>query len=179
MTEIISTQICVLQFPSFIKIIPSTNFVCSRRLFFVERFFFLSLRMSDNNTETEDIIKPDLEIVGLSSSDNDRSCCQHKCCGTRVRRNDVLRLVKCVVTVNNITEEAIKLCLIQEGSMTCTVAFVPRIYLKLPKVQQQINRYCQVVELYDQSMNTYKRKLSSRNCGMASVAFLDDIPVNE
>ena len=96
-----------------------------------------------------------------------------------VRNNDVLRLVKTVVTINNKVEEGIKLCLIQEGCMTCTVGYVPRNYMKLAMVQKQVTRYCQVVELYSDSNNSYKRKLSHRNRGMASVAFLDEIPMLE
>ena len=113
----------------------------------------------DNTTITEeltDIVKPDLEIVGLASSDNDRSCCQHECCGEKVKKNDVLRLVRCMVTINNKTEEAIKLCLVEGGSMTCTVAYVPRPFIKVKAIQKHVNRYCQVVELYEDSNNTYK-----------------------
>jgi hypothetical protein len=135
--------------------------------------------IDDVNDVEDNVIKPDLEIVGLSASENDRSCCQHECCGEHVERNDVLRLVKCVVTVKDKTEEAIKLCLIKEGTMTCTVAYVPRTYMNIPKVRNQVTRYCQVVELYNESTNSYKRKLSHRNRGMASVAFLDDIPLFE
>ena len=136
--------------------------------------------MSDGKQdEVDDIIKPDLEIVGLNGSGNNRSCCQHECCGNHVLKNDVLRLVRTMVTINDKTEEAIKLCLIREGAMTCTVGYVPRNYLKLAKVRKQITRYCQVVELYSESNNSYKRKLSHRNLGMASVAFLDEIPMLE
>jgi hypothetical protein len=42
----------------------------------------------------------DLEIVGLRSGTNDRSCCQHEICGAQVLVGDVLRLVKCIVTIN-------------------------------------------------------------------------------
>ena len=58
----------------------------------------------DNATITEelaDIVKPDFEIVGLSSRDNNHSCCQHKCCGEQVKENDVVRLLRCMVPTNN------------------------------------------------------------------------------
>ena len=133
----------------------------------------------DNQNEATDIVKPDLEIVRLNASENGRSYCQHDCCGDFVGKNDVLRLVKTVVTINNKVVERIKLCLIQEGCMTCTVGYVPRNYMKLAKVRKQVTRYCQVVELYSDSNNSYKRKMSHRNRGMASVAFLDEIPMLE
>ena len=130
--------------------------------------------------EVEDVyIKPDMEIVGLEGHDNGRSCSRHECCGIDVKINTVLRLTKTVVTINGNTEEAIKLQKVEEGTITCTVAFVPRCYLMNSNVKNQVNRFCQVVEMYNTSNNTYKQKLSKRNKGMASVAFLDEIPVFE
>ena len=83
--------------------------------------------MSENNEdEINDIILLDLEIVGLNASGNNRSCCQHECCGNHVVKNDALRLVQTMVTISNKTEEAIKLVLIREAAMACTVAYVPR-----------------------------------------------------
>jgi hypothetical protein len=122
---------------------------------------------------------PDLEIVGLSASTNGRSCTRHTKCGNHVHIDDLLRLVKCVVTINGRAEEAVKLVKVEEGSDCCTVAFVPRVSSKLPKVQQNINRFVQVVEIYNDSDNTHKRRMANQNHGMASVAFIDDIPVGE
>ena len=91
----------------------------------------------------------DLEIVGLRSGTNDRSCCQHEICGAQVLVGDVLRLVhcKCIVTINGKMEEDIELVKIDDGSETCTVAFVPRAYTELPMVMERINKFVQVVEL--------------------------------
>ena len=122
---------------------------------------------------------PDLEIVGLNSSTNDRSCCQHKICGEYVFVNDVLRLVRCIVTINGRAEEAIKLVKIADGSDTCTVAFVPWAFSSNPKVKNRVNKFVQVVEIYKNSDSTHKRRLANQNHGMASVVFMDEIPVNE
>jgi hypothetical protein len=127
----------------------------------------------------EDYVHPDLEIVGLSSASNGRSCCQHHICGEHVAANDVLRLVKCVVVANGRTEEAVKLVKIVGGSDTCTVAFVPRVFADAKNVQDHLNKFVQVLEIYKESENTHKRYMSHQNCGMASVVFLDDIPVDE
>ena len=132
------------------------------------------------NEDVEDVyINPDMEIVGLEGHDNGRSCSRHECCGINVKINTVLRLTKTVVTIHGNTEEAIKLQNVEEGTITCTVAFVPRCYLMNSNVNNHVNRFCQVVEMYNSSNNTYKQKLSQRNKGMASVAFLDDIPFSE
>lgn len=122
---------------------------------------------------------PHLEIVGLHSNSNGRSCCQHKCCGEHVKIGDVLRLVKCVVTINLQAEEAVKLVKIEDGTNCCTVGFVPRVFSRSPQVQQHINGFVQVIELYKDSENTYKNTLSTKNFGVASVVCLDDIPIPE
>ena len=90
--------------------------------------------------------------------------------------DDVLRLKKTVVTINGSVEEAIVLVRVQEGCDTCHVAFVPRVFAKDPKVISNINKLVQVVEIYKFSENSYKRRLSKQNQGMASVIFLDGLP---
>ena len=49
----------------------------------------------------------------------------------------------------------------------------------MPKVTRNINRFAQVVELYKDSTNSYKRRMSHQNKGMAKIVFLDEIPVDE
>ena len=122
--------------------------------------------MSDNNA--------DLEIVGLESSSNGRSCTIHRACGMGVAVGDVLRLVRCTVSVNRETEEAVKCVKVVDSVDTCTVAYVPRVQARLAKVEGHINKFVQVVELYDGSANAYKQAKSTSNHGMASVAFLKE-----
>jgi hypothetical protein len=142
-------------------------------------------RNNRNNNENlegqeEDIPDYDIEIVGLQASSNGRSCVQHKVCGEHVVVGDVLRLKRCVVTVDGGVEEAIKLVKIADGSETCTVGFVPRAYSHNPKIVNNISKFVQVIEIYSQnSLNTYKRRLAHQNKGMASASFLDDIPEGE
>lgn len=141
------------------------------------RHFFESTRPF---TMTSLAKSPDLEIVGLYASGNGRTCFQHKICGEYVKEDDLLRLVKCVVEVKkDQVEEAVKLVKIADGAESCTVAFVPRVFANDPKVIRNIGKYVQVIELYQDSDNTHKRRLSGQNYGMASVVFLDDIPINE
>eukprot|EP00977_Amphora_coffeiformis_P003376 scaffold624_cov176-Amphora_coffeaeformis.AAC.8 len=58
----------------------------------------------------------ELEIVGLKSSTNGRSCCLHVCCGEEVVVGELLRLVKCAVSVDGVVEEAVK-CVKVVGGM--------------------------------------------------------------
>ena len=116
----------------------------------------------------------DLEIVGLKSATNGRSCCIHRCCGEEVKLGAILRLVKCTVAVDGVAEEAVKCMLVNEGIDGCTVAFVPRVLAKLPLVKKQLNKFVVVTDLYDQSPNKYKRDKLFKNSGMAAVVTLDE-----
>jgi hypothetical protein len=122
---------------------------------------------------------PDFEMIGLFGSSNHRSCERHQTCGKHVNRNDTLRLVSCLV---EIPEEgivpSIKLVKIEDGTETCTVAFVPKAYACMPSIRNNINKFVTVLELYSESPSAYKQRLSEKNLGMASCRFLERIPTN-
>jgi len=113
-----------------------------------------------------------LEIVGLDHHTNGRSCTAHDCCGEHVEVGDVVRLVKTVVTYNDMPEEAVKCVKVVNGVDTCTVAFIPRSLMGLEKVQNHLNKFAQVVELYVTHTNSYKRAKSKQNYGMAAIELL-------
>ena len=81
---------------------------------------------------------------------------------------DVLRLVECVVTVNNVTKRAIKCVKVINGVDTCTVAFVSCVIAKLEHVLAHLNKFVQVVELYGKAENLFKWSKSHCNLGMHS-----------
>lgn len=116
----------------------------------------------------------DIEVVGLTSSTNGRSCSVHAVCGDSVEAGDILRLVPCLVTVGSETEPAIKCVKVVEGIDTCTVAFIPRVQSTLTRVQAHLNRFVQVSELYENSDSAYKRSKSKSNRGMARVSLLHE-----
>jgi hypothetical protein len=121
----------------------------------------------------------DFEIVGLHCGSNNRSCCIHDVCGKFVRANDVLRLVSRVVHVRGKDpEEAISLVKFEGGTHTCTVGFVPRSFLNLPRIKNKVGSAVVVLELYSTLDNKFMRRLSNKNLGMASCRFIDDIPNN-
>ena len=109
---------------------------------------------------------PDIEIVGLNSCTNGRSCSLHPICGESVMVGDVLRLVECVVTVNSETKTAVKCVKVIDGIDTCTVAFVPQVIAKLEHVQAHLNKFVQVVELYGEAENSFKRSKSMASCAL-------------
>lgn len=118
--------------------------------------------------------KPDLEIGGLNSNTNGRSCTLHSICGEHVEIGDVLRIVKCVVAVDGVVEEALKCVKVVDGHDGCTVAFIPRVMANQPYIKKQINKFLTVQELYDASSSTFKKHRSFQNHGMESCCILDE-----
>lgn len=115
-----------------------------------------------------------LEIVGLYSDTNGRSCSVHAICGDHVNVGDVLRLVATVVDYKGSLEPAVKCVKVVDGTDACTVAFVPRNLSDLPKVKEHLNKFVQVTELYAESKNTYKRSKAKANYGVAAVRLLSE-----
>ena len=89
----------------------------------------------------------DLEVVGINGNTNGRSCCMHECCGATLSENELLRLVKCVLTIKNKTEEAVKFVRVTADGDGCTVGFLPRVWIKLPIAAENINNFCIVREI--------------------------------
>jgi hypothetical protein len=94
---------------------------------------------------------PDFEMIGLFGSSNHRSCERHAACGQFVNKNDTLRLVSCLVDVSDgghtgemRNETSIKLFKIEDGTETCTVAFVPKAYASMPSIRNSINKFVTV-----------------------------------
>lgn len=121
----------------------------------------------------------DLEIVGLHVNTSGRYCSVHSCCGKTVVSGDCLRLVRSIVFINGKNEDAVKLVKICDGVETCTVAFVPKVWINLKKVKRNIGHFAVVKELYHESTSSFKREKSKRNCGMASVYFLNEVDTNK
>ena len=117
-----------------------------------------------------------IEIVGLTANGNGRSCETHECCGENVAVGDVLRLRQAIVSVNGNLEKCLKVVRIVEDAEKCIVGFVPRVIIsKVLKDVEGDNRFVEVTEIYNDSMNTYKRRKSHLNKGMALCAFIDDV----
>lgn len=129
--------------------------------------------------QTEEVVEitADVEIVGLNASSNGRSCCQHAICGVSLQVGDVVKLVDTMVeSGGSELEPALKVVIIRDGAATCTVGFIPRALAALPKVQRKKAGFLQVVELYKNSQNLWKKQLDAQYKGMAGAVFLDSIP---
>jgi hypothetical protein len=137
---------------------------------------------NDSDTDDGSDIDPNepigdvqLEVVGLNSSSNGRSCTVHSVCGCSVRVGDVLRLIGTTVTVDGRLEGAVKLVkIVSDGVEGCVVAYIPRAQLDTPTVLRNVNGFCMVKELYQNRKFQWKREKS--HLGMAGVVLLNEIP---
>ena len=120
-------------------------------------------------------------MLGLNASSNGRSCEQHECCGKAVKADDVIRFKLAVVEdVLGKPLEMIKAVLIKDGTELCTVGFLGREVAALPSQRSKyIDKFAQVLELYNDNENSMMRKKSKRNAGMASFRLMEDIQGHE
>ena len=117
-----------------------------------------------------------LEIIGVESDTDGRSCTVHETCGDNMEVGDVSHLVECVISCNGVNKIAMKCVKVMDGQDTCTIAFLPRVLASLPKAQQHLNEFVQASELCNNSKNTCKRAKSHANHRMALVEMpLEDI----
>ena len=82
--------------------------------------------------------------------------------------------INSVITYQGKEEPAIKCVKVIDGLDTCTVAFVPRVLMTLPKVQEHLNKFVQVVEIFEDSPDSYKQAKARSNYGVATVKYLDE-----
>jgi hypothetical protein len=61
----------------------------------------------------------------------------------------------------------------------CTMGFIIRVQSNLPKVVENINKFCIVHGLYCSLNSFYKRKKGEKNQGMAGAILLKCIPIKE
>ena len=127
-----------------------------------------------------------LEIPGLCSTINGRSCTAHALYGDHVNPGDVLQLVKCAVEHNSKVKEAIKCIKVIDGVDTCTVACLPWNCLAPPKVQNHIDKFVQMVELCGHSKNAHKltkpvpiAALHPLNCWTRTKATMNEQNMND
>ena len=115
----------------------------------------------------------DGEILGLRGTTNGRSCEQHACCGAIVRPNDCVRFKAAVVPIDGVDQAGIKAVLILDGTELCTVGFLGKSIAALKKTSDKfVNKFAQVIELYDSSENAAKRAKSHNNLGVCSFRLL-------
>ena len=107
-----------------------------------------------------------VEIVGVNSLTNRRSCEEHGICGEVVIEDVVLHLRKVQVQINQQEQSAIAAFWVSDGIDRCRVGYLPKAYVKNWK--QYDGALVQVIEVYSaESDSPMKRQKFHRNHGLA------------
>mmetsp|Transcript_19164 Transcript_19164/g.52629 ORF Transcript_19164/g.52629 Transcript_19164/m.52629 type:complete len:152 (-) Transcript_19164:59-514(-) len=118
-----------------------------------------------------------LEVVGLNYADPNPPALADEIAGSSVVKvGDLLRLKKTQVLAGCGFEDAVACVLVRDAEEVCRVAYVPQILVGNPMIERNIDRFAQVVELYETSANSAKQEKSKRDGGVAAVVLLDEIP---
>ena len=107
-----------------------------------------------------------VEIVGVNSPTNGRSCEEHRICGEVVIEDVVLRLRKVQVQMNQHKQSAIAAFWVSDGIDRCRVGYLPKAFVKNWK--QYDGTLVQVIEDYSgDSDSPTKCQNFHRNHGLA------------
>ena len=127
--------------------------------------------------EEPDEPRCDIEIYGLRSCLNGRSCPFHAVCGSQVKAGDILRIKRVVVDISeDRTEEALSCVLVKDGVERCTVGFVPWFLFNEPMVLRNVEEHLQVTDLYAESDNTAKKLKDEKKLGVCGCIFIREVP---
>ena len=106
-----------------------------------------------------------VEIVGVNSATNGRSCEEHPICGEVVIEDMVLCLRKVQVLINQQEKSAVMAFWVLDGIDCCHIGHLPKAYVK--KWKQYEGALGQVVEVYSgDSDSPTKHQKFHRNHGL-------------
>lgn len=117
-----------------------------------------------------------VEIVGIESSTNGRSCEEHDICGSILTEDIVVRLRKVqIVNGKGVEETAIAANWVSDGIDRCRVGFLQRHLIKHCK--RYDGALAQITEIYTaDSESPMKRKKNRHNLGCCIAALISTLP---
>ena len=112
-----------------------------------------------------------VEIVGINSNTNGRSCEEHHTCGCVLEEDTLVRLRKCQVYINGHEQSAVGVYWVSDGVDRCLVGYLHCHQVKhLNKLEGALR---QVTEVYsDNSNSPTKRHKHKKNFGCAIAAIV-------
>ena len=115
-----------------------------------------------------------VEIVGINSNTNGRSCEEHHTCGCVLEEDCLVRLRKRQVYINGREQSAVGVYWVSDGVDRCLVGYLHRHQVKhLNKLEGAL---CQVTEVYsDNSDSPTKLQKHKKNFGCAIAAIVSSI----
>ena len=112
-----------------------------------------------------------IEIFGIESPTNGRSCEEHVVCGSVLQDDVVVRLRKVQVVIEEKEETAIAAFWVSDGVDRCRVGYLPKFHVKHWKLLE--GALAQIIEVYhEDSDSPTKRQKRHRNSGCAVAALI-------
>ena len=112
-----------------------------------------------------------IEIFGIESPTNGRSCEEHVVCGSVLQDDVVVRLRKVQVVIEEKEETAIAAFWVLDGVDSCRVGYLPKFHVKHWKLLE--GALAQIIEVYHEDSNSpTKRQKRHRNSGCAVAALI-------
>ena len=112
-----------------------------------------------------------IEIFGIESLTNGRSCEEHVICGSVLQDDVAVRLRKVQVLIEEKEETAIAAFWVSDGVDRCRVGYLPKIHVKHWKLLE--GALAQIIEVYHQEIDSpTKRQKCRRNSGCAVTALI-------
>ena len=112
-----------------------------------------------------------IEIFGIESPTNGRSCEEHVVCGSVLQDDVVVRLRKVQVMIEDKEETAIAAFWVSDGVDRCRVGYLPKFHVKHWKLLE--GALAQIIEVYhEDSDSPTKRQKRHRNSGCAVAALI-------
>ena len=142
----------------------------------IDSFTAVMLKSSPFDMPLDTIEHPvgiSVDIVGIEEGSCGRSCEEHGVCGTVLEENAVVRIRHVQILVDGSEESALAAYWIEDGIDRCHVGFLPRHLLKHWK--EYDGRIAQIVEMYNDSENSAKRRKSQRNLGCCCAVLIDTV----
>ena len=113
-----------------------------------------------------------IDIVGIKTSDRDRSCEEHACCGDVLEPDSLVRIRAVQIVVSGKEETALAVYWVTDGEDRCHVGFLRRHMLKHKKKYN--GRIAQIVEIFsDKSESPSDRQKFHRSKGCCRAVLLD------
>ena len=112
-----------------------------------------------------------VEIFGVQSPGNGRSCEEHPICGRVLQEDSVVRFRKVQVLIDGKEESAIAAFLVSDGVDRCRVGYLPKFHVTHWKSLE--GALAQITEIYtEDSDSPTKRQKHYRNSGCAIGALI-------
>ena len=120
-----------------------------------------------------------IDVVGIETSENGRSCHAHEVCGAQLVPGSKVRIRKetYISPTTGDEEDCLVAYVVGNGIMTCKVGYLPR-HLSIRRADDYDGMYARVVEVYSpRSLSVMKRQKRHRNLGCCVAKIIGNAPV--